>query len=267
MTGIKWTRGLIVVWTAVALACASGAAIAEVDLRFAPPDTALEVAQIGRLSILLDSALEVRTLDVNVSYDPAVVRSLGGGAGTLYTDSGIFTFQGFEEDVPGQWHGYAVLMGAGFYIQGPGELYYWDFETLADGTTPIVAIDVSLSTTDGSWFQNVMLPATTVTVGDGASGITEVPTRQAGLQLWPNPFNPRMEVRFKLPQPGPVRLSVYDLRGCRVADLIHAQLPAGPHSAFWDGRLADGRAAPGGTYLFRLQGPQNCESARATLLK
>jgi len=240
---------------------------AQVDLRFSPPDTTLEAAQTCRLSILVDDPLEIRTLDITVTYDSTIVHSIGGAAGSLYTDSGIFTFDGFEEDTPGQWHGYAVLMGADIFILGPGELYYWEFETLADGTTPITAIEVYMSTTDGSWFENVVLPAASITVGDGSSPVVEIPSRQTGLDLWPNPFNPRTEVHFELPRAGQVRLSVFDVGGRRVDVLLNDYLEAGPHSTSWDGRCSDGRMAPGGSYLFRLMGPGVRSMTKGVLVK
>jgi hypothetical protein len=173
------TRGMKIrtVMAALALVCfAAAGAQAQVQLRFDPPDTTVAVGQPCRMSIVLDDTLRIRTIDVTVDYDTTVVRSLGGGAGTLYTSSGVFTFQGFEEDVPGQWHGYAVLMGAGLYIQGPGELYYWEFEGLIDGRSPVTTVSVYLSTTDGSWFESVELPGAQVTVGAGpTSSVDDLP--------------------------------------------------------------------------------------------
>jgi FlgD Ig-like domain len=267
MIGSRWKRRLIAGTAALTLFSVAAAARAQVELRFSPRDTTLEVSQTSRLSIILDAALEVRTLDVNVTYDTTIVRSLGGGAGSLYTNSGIFTFQGFEEETLGHWHGYAVLMGADLFVEGPGELYTWDFETLADGLTAITAIEVYLSTTDGSWFEDVTLPAATVTVGEGPSPVVDIPSRQSGLDLWPNPFNPRTRIRFDLPRTGAVRLTVYDVCGRRIDDLLHTALEAGPHIVDWNGRHADGRAAPAGIYLFRLEGPGILVSTRGALVK
>ncbi len=265
MNCLKWKPLPVVVLVVLVIAAATGDA--QVDLRFDPPDTTVAAGENCRLSIMLDAELEVRTIDLTVTYDTTVVRSLGGGAGTLYTDSGIFTFDGFEEDTPGQWHGYAVLMGSGLFVLGPGELYTWDFEALADGTTAITAIGVYLSTTDGSWFEEVLLPAATVTVGDGGSSVPETPLLQTGLSLWPNPFNPRTKVSFDLLHAARVNLSVFDVSGRRVAVLLSAHVDAGPLTAEWDGRHADGRAAPGGTYLFRLDGPGIHSVTKGNLVK
>ena len=261
----RWTFRPLLAVCVVALAAT--VASARVDLRFAPPDTTVEVGADCRMSILLDAPLEIRTIDVNVTYDTTVVRSLGGGAGTLYTDSGIFTFQGFEEDTLGHWHGYAILMGAGLFIQGPGELFYWLFEGLAEGTTPIIAVEAYLSTTDGSWFEDVVLPQARVTVGDPLSSVIDVPLLRKGLDLWPNPFNPRTFLSFDLQDPGYARLSVYDLRGRELVVLHDGATPSGGSTFVWDGTDRGGRPQPGGQYVFRLVTGDDVRTAKATLVK
>ncbi|MBT4611835.1 MAG: T9SS type A sorting domain-containing protein, partial [Gemmatimonadetes bacterium] len=69
----------------------------------------------------------------------------------------------------------------------------------------------------------------------------------------PNPFNSSTIIPFRLPAAGAVRLSVYDLTGQLVADLIDATMAAGSHLAEWDGRDASGRHVASGIYLIRLE--------------
>lgn len=259
-----WRRTLMV------LACVGLATVAQaqVNLRFVPSDTTLAVGDACRMSIVIDEPVAIRTIDVTVTYDPSVVQSQGGGSGTLYTSSGIFTFQGFESPNAGQWHGYAVLMGAGLAIHGPGELYYWDFTALANGSTPITSIEVYVATTDGSWFSSVMLPPGVVKVGPQASQVgVELPARAAAMTLWPNPFNPRTEVVAILPEPGWTTVDVLDVRGRRVARLFEGAAEAGPLVLNWDGKMDGGWAAPGGSYLFVMKGRHFRAAAKGVLLK
>ncbi len=74
------------------------------------------------------------------------------------------------------------------------------------------------------------------------------------LQAVPNPFNPRVSLQFSLPQAGQVQVDVYDVRGRRVARL-GGQYAAGDHAVNWDGVDTQGRAAPSGVYLARVQAP------------
>lgn len=259
--GILKTTAVLVV-----LLAAAAAARAAVPLHFSPADTTLPAALTGRLSVMIDDTVTIRTIDITVAYDTTVVRSLGGGAGLLFTASGHQLFRGFEEPEPGVWHGYCIVMGSGLFVAGPGELYWWDFEGVADGTTPIDVISVYLSDVAGDWYPEVGLLPTTVTIGSGPSGVPAVPGDQ-GLRLSPNPFNPRTTVGGELPQAAPVRLTVHDTRGRLVAVLHDGLLDAGPFALAWDGRDRAGHAAPGGVYLFRLDDGTRARGAKGLLLK
>jgi len=83
----------------------------------------------------------------------------------------------------------------------------------------------------------------------------------------PNPFNPSTQIAFELPQPAPVRLAVYDLRGALVRLLADGPLAAGKHSRVWDGRDDAGAAQASGVYFFRLDaGPRRAQQ-KGLLLK
>ncbi|MHB8080405.1 MAG: FG-GAP repeat domain-containing protein, partial [Candidatus Krumholzibacteriia bacterium] len=82
----------------------------------------------------------------------------------------------------------------------------------------------------------------------------------------PNPFNPRVEVRFRLPRAGPVRGTIHDAAGRLVADLGRRWYAAGEHTLRWDGRSADGPAGAG-LYLLTLSAEGRAVSRKLTLLK
>ena len=91
----------------------------------------------------------------------------------------------------------------------------------------------------------------------------EVPT---GVELganYPNPFNPSTQIQFNLSADGPVRLAVYNLLGQRVRVLVDsANLSAGAHQVTFEASdLASG------TYLYRLETPQQTISRRMVLMK
>ena len=159
---------MTVLWLGLLWATAASAAV---NLRFTPMDTTVSPGATSRLSIFVDDLdANVRTIDVYVTYDETIVTSLGGGAGALYSDSGFFVFQGMENDVPGQWHGYAVVMGSLDFLEGPGELFYWDYEGQAQGTSPVIAAEVYVAAGDGTYYPDVILDETTINVFDPLSG-------------------------------------------------------------------------------------------------
>ena len=76
-------------------------------------------------------------------------------------------------------------------------------------------------------------------------------------ELWlapasPNPARDVTRLRFGLPRESSVTLSVFDVRGRKVRDVLAARVPAGEHSASWDLRDRSGSRVPYGIYFARL---------------
>lgn len=83
------------------------------------------------------------------------------------------------------------------------------------------------------------------------------------LQNYPNPFNPSTTITYSIKNEGLVKLSVYNLLGKEVAELVNEWKPAGIYSLNF-------RAAgdlPSGIYLYRLQSGGFTETRKFTLLK
>lgn len=84
----------------------------------------------------------------------------------------------------------------------------------------------------------------------------------------PNPFNPETSIQYVAPEPGRVRVAIFNVAGQRVRDLFDAAVGAGVHSVSWDGRLADGSPAASGAYFYRIDLPDGTVAERKmTLLK
>jgi hypothetical protein len=89
----------------------------------------------------------------------------------------------------------------------------------------------------------------------------------ADLGAAPNPFNPSTVLRFSLAQAGPVNLTIYDVRGQRVATLQNGPLPAGEHTIRWEGRDESGATVASGVYFVALQNAGNVQRLKLLLLK
>ena len=70
--------------------------------------------------------------------------------------------------------------------------------------------------------------------------------------LYPNPFNPRVTVRYSLAGDSPVALAVYDVLGRPVRTLVDGTGAQGEHTVTWDGLDGAGRRCASGVYLVRL---------------
>lgn len=83
---------------------------------------------------------------------------------------------------------------------------------------------------------------------------------------YPNPFARQTTLTFRLDRPGPVALTLYDVRGRQVTALVDGVLPAGEHEVVWDGG-ADGRRLPAGVYVARLASPGGNAVTKLTLVR
>ncbi len=84
---------------------------------------------------------------------------------------------------------------------------------------------------------------------------------------YPNPFNPSTQIVFELPAAQNVRLTVYDIRGREVNQLVAGSLDAGVHQIAWQGRDSQGQAAPSGIYLYRLETASGSQAGQMVLSK
>ncbi len=64
----------------------------------------------------------------------------------------------------------------------------------------------------------------------------------------PNPARDVVRIGYAIPEAGAVRLSVYDLMGREISVLVDGVVPAGPHTATWDGG-----SLSAGVYVYRLE--------------
>ena len=90
----------------------------------------------------------------------------------------------------------------------------------------------------------------------------EIPETVALSQNYPNPFNPSTRIDYKLPEGGPVRLTIYDMQGREVTELVGGFRTAGRHTVRFDAR-----ALPSGAYVYRLVTPKEIRHAIMTLAK
>ncbi|RJP74183.1 MAG: T9SS C-terminal target domain-containing protein [Candidatus Zixiibacteriota bacterium] len=92
--------------------------------------------------------------------------------------------------------------------------------------------------------------------------LVETPADYALLGAFPNPFNPSTTIRFDLPEASDVTLTVFDLTGRAVANLVSGHREAGTHTATFDAaHLASGM------YVYCLQAGDFTATGKMMLLK
>jgi hypothetical protein len=79
-----------------------------------------------------------------------------------------------------------------------------------------------------------------------------IPSTYALAQNYPNPFNPSTIIRYDLPEPVRVTLSIFNVLGQQVAVPVDALQSAGYKSIEFEARNAVGSPLPSGMYFYKL---------------
>ena len=87
------------------------------------------------------------------------------------------------------------------------------------------------------------------------------------LSNYPNPFNPSTTIFFTLPSSGFTNLTIYNIMGQKVRELIAGTMRAGSHSITWDGTDYNGNDLAAGLYLSRLESGSMVLTGKMVLLK
>ena len=84
---------------------------------------------------------------------------------------------------------------------------------------------------------------------------------------YPNPFNPSTTIRYGLPEPRNVRMSIVNIRGQEIAELISGWQDMGRHEVVWNGRNDDGSSLSSGIYFVVINDGRNFKTHKVMLLK
>ena len=109
--------------------------------------------------------------------------------------------------------------------------------------------------TDNQWYFG--LRVVTSTAGESPPDALAL-----GLRASPNPAGASVQVSYTLAEAGPVRLSVFDVLGRRVAVVAAGERGAGPHA-----EALDTSALPPGVYVARLASAAGLASVRFTVAR
>ncbi len=87
-------------------------------------------------------------------------------------------------------------------------------------------------------------------IGIGKIGM---PNSFALFQNYPNPFNSTTNIKFNIPNPSKVKLTIYDIIGRRVKVLTDSKFSAGRYKIPWAGKNTNGEQVASGVYFYRLE--------------
>ena len=84
---------------------------------------------------------------------------------------------------------------------------------------------------------------------------------------YPNPFNTSTMIPFIVDKTRPIRLTVYDLAGHKIRELVNKKYQPGNYQVFWQGKTDEDIMASSGIYIYMLVSNEFSKSGRMVLLK
>ena len=86
-------------------------------------------------------------------------------------------------------------------------------------------------------------------------------------QNYPNPFNPITTLRYDLPSDALVTISIYDMLGREVTQLLNTSQKSGYKSIQWDATDSFGKSVSAGVYLYQIEAGDLVQTRKMVLLK
>jgi len=134
-------------------------------------------------------------------------------------------------------------VGLRSFIEAGYEKVWFRFRFVSDGTNSFVGVLID----------DIEVYITNPTDVKAQAEYTVVPTEWKLSQNYPNPFNMDTNFSYSLKEAGNVKLTVYNVNGKVVRNLVNLRQTAGSHVISWDGRDNSGNVVGSGVYLYQLQ--------------
>ena len=97
--------------------------------------------------------------------------------------------------------------------------------------------------------------------------LANIPNSYDLSQNYPNPFNPSTKISYQLGRGEFVKLSIFDLNGNLIKNILNNKVNAGRGHVYWDGKNELGQNVSGGIYLYTIETPSFLKTKKMVLLK
>lgn len=84
---------------------------------------------------------------------------------------------------------------------------------------------------------------------------------------WPNPFNPSVTIPYALPATTETTISIYNILGQRITQLVNRTMDAGYHHVVWNGRSQTGLPVASGVYFVTMEADGFFKTRKIVLMK
>jgi hypothetical protein len=86
-------------------------------------------------------------------------------------------------------------------------------------------------------------------------------------QNYPNPFNPSTTIEYQIPKTAKVNISIFDINGQLVKELLHETQTEGLHRVTWDGTDQHNQPVASGIYIYKVENDNLMLAKQMILLK
>ena len=101
----------------------------------------------------------------------------------------------------------------------------------------------------------------------GIEGEQILPSQFALHQNYPNPFNPVTSLLYDLPAQAQITLTIYDLMGREITQLVNTTQEAGYRSVQWNATDMHGKPVSAGVYIYQIRAGEFVQTKKMVLLK
>jgi hypothetical protein len=126
---------------------------------------------------------------------------------------------------------------------------------------------VRYSAGEDSTYEFLIRAYVSIISGTVKKTIELIPASYSLHQNYPNPFNPETKIRYSIPESGQVSLTIYDITGRKIAELINEFQNSGSYEIAWNGKNGFGESVPSGIYLYSIKAGNFTQTNKMILLK
>jgi len=201
----------------------------------------------------------------------------GGGKGKLFVSDDHGTSWTVLNEFPVDHNVTAIASKNNVLYVGTGStlsgVYYTtDFTTWIDFSNGLESYDNSVSQLVAT---DEFLYKTGGTINSYQIPLPELDTHWEGTQFveftlsqnYPNPFNPVTTLRYEVPRKSFINITIFDILGNVVSDLVSSNQTAGYKSIQWNATNNQGDSVPAGVYLYSIEAEDFRQTKKMILLK
>jgi hypothetical protein len=96
---------------------------------------------------------------------------------------------------------------------------------------------------------------------------SELPLDYSMTPAYPNPFNPQTTIQFTLSEVTDMTVTIHDILGRQVTELVSGQMEPGHHSVSWNGTDQHSNPVSAGVYFLQINSETNTDFMKLILLK